>query len=232
MDNRQINAINNLLLFASFALVFGIVLMIPEERPEQEEEPKETTESSEIQEVEGRKRKSREINPYISEEMEARNIWQSVEVTYLTIETEYLGRYFVTAYSDEETNSRATASGVEVHYSEDNFEPTTCAIDRNFHRFGELFMIDGHVYVAEDTGAFRGLWIDCFVETMEEVWLWNTGYKSVYSVSYEIHQIKSSERKKINESFNYYLHFGIGSDRVPFRNNGGNLLRSKPIGTA
>ena len=232
MDGRQIKSINNLLLVASFSLTIGITLMIPKPEPESEEKPTETTATEQTEKVLEIKRPKRTPNPYILKETELRNSWQSVEITYQTIETEYLGRYFVTAYSDEETNSRATASGVEVHYSEDNFEPTTCAIDRNFHRFGELFMIDGHVYVAEDTGAFRGLWIDCFVETMEEVWLWNTGYKSVYSVSYEIHQIKSSERKKINESYNYYLHFGIGSDRVPFRNNGGNLLRSEPIGTA
>lgn len=142
-----------------------------------------------------------------------RNEWEDITVTYSTVHTEYLGRYFLTAYSDEETYSRETASGIEVHYSEDPFEPTTCAIDRNYHSFGDLFMIDGKVYIAEDTGAFRGLWIDCFVETMEEVREFNTRYESVYSVSFEKHILTKSERLILHERFNNYLHDRSAGDR-------------------
>lgn len=218
MTDEQIIKTNDLLIVvATMALLSGLSLMCIREEQivYQTEYPSiEVEESSEVEE-----KKLREINPHLLEEKQLRNIWQDVDITFLTIETEYLGVYFITAYSDEETNSRQTASGIEVHYSEDNFEPTTCAIDRRYHRFGDLFMIDGHVYVAEDTGAFRGLWIDCFVETMEEVDSWPTGYKSVYTVSYVTHESTASERKVIHERFNSYLHHRSDGNRCPYRDD-------------
>jgi 3D (Asp-Asp-Asp) domain-containing protein len=46
-------------------------------------------------------------------------------------------------------------------------------------------MIDGKIYVTEDTGpGVKGRWVDCFVETMSEVNSWDTGWKSVYSVTF------------------------------------------------
>lgn len=215
-EAKLIKTVNRLLYTATTAIIAGTSLIIVRPRPE---EPQTViTEEEEVQEEKGSERKKREANPAIIEEMELRNGWQGIAISYITVETEYIGRYFVTAYSDEETYSRATASGVEVHYSEDPYEPTTCAIDRNFHRFGDLLMVDGKVYVAEDTGSgVKGLWIDCFVETMEEVWEWDTGYKSAYSVSYEEHEIKANERKVLHERLNNYLHFGSAGGGCPHR---------------
>ena len=214
-EEKLIKTVNRLLYTATTAIIAGTSLIIVRPRPE--EPPQEVITEEEVREIKAEKKK-REANPAIIEEMELRNGWQGTAISYITVETEYLGRYFVTAYSDEETYSRATASGVEVHYSENDYEPTTCAIDRNFHRFGDLLMVDGKVYIAEDTGSgVKGLWIDCFVETIEEVWSWDTGYKSVYSVSYEEHEIQANERKVLHERFNHYLHFGSGCGRVPFR---------------
>ena len=217
MTDEQIIKTNDLLIVvATMALLSGLSLMCIRSEEAVEIVPPET-------EVEVKKEKEivthREPVPALVEEMELRNTWQSIDIYYTTIEYDYLGRYFITAYSDEETNSRATASGVEVHYSDDPYEPTTCAIDRNYHRFGELFMIDGHVYVAEDTGAFRGLWIDCFVETMEEVWDWPTGYKSVYTVEYKENYLSGKERQEINERFRSYLHYRSDGSRAPYRND-------------
>lgn len=215
---RMIKTVNSLLLFASILIINGSTQLVLV-HIEQAEEPEiiEVTESPREKEEAPEARLEKYINPAIGEALQLRNSYNGIEVTYTVILTEYLGHYFITAYSDEETNSRATASGIEVHYSEDNFEPTTCAIDRNYHRFGELFMIDGHVYIAEDTGAFRGLWIDCFVETMEEVRAWDTGYKSVYSVSYETRE--TEKREVLHERFNNYLHFGGLRVRCPGRLN-------------
>lgn len=208
MKEKEIVAINTLLLFSTIFILYGIC-MIPRYLAEKEEAkvsftPKDFGSAPRLSQ-EPSVRVKRQPNPNIVKEAELRNEWQEVVVTYQTIHTEYLGRYFLTAYSDEETYSRATASGVEVHYSDDPYEPTTCAIDRRYHQFGELFMIDGKVYVAEDTGAFRGLWIDCFVETMDEVRSWETRYDSVYSVSYEKHILPINERKEIHELINNYL---------------------------
>jgi len=218
MTDEQFIKTNDLLIVvATMALLSGLSLMCIREEQivYQTEYPSiEVEESSEVEE-----KKLREINPHLLEEKQLRNIWQDVDITFLTIETEYLGVYFITAYSDEETNSRQTASGIEVHYSEDNFEPTTCAIDRRYHRFGDLFMINGKVYVAEDTGAFSGLWIDCFVETMEEVWEWPTSYMSVYSVEYKENYLKGKERKITHERFNSYLHHRSDGNRCPYRDD-------------
>ncbi len=156
----------------------------------------------------------------IVEELKLRNVWNSLDVKYDTYETEYIGRYFVTAYSHLETGSRATASGVPVHASDNNFEPTTCAIDRRYHSFGEYLMIDGKVYVTEDTGGMvKGLWVDCYVETMEEVHSWPTGYKSVYSVTYKTVYLPKNERKETHERLGNYLHDRSACGRVYLRND-------------
>ena len=214
---RMIKTVNSLLLFASILIINGSTQLVLV-HIEHAEEPEiiEVTESPREEES-PETRPEKYINPAIGEALQLRNSYNGLELTSQVIVTEYLGHYFITAYSDEETNSRATASGIEVHYSEDKFEPTTCAIDRNYHRFGELFMIDGHVYIAEDTGAFRGLWIDCFVETMEEVRAWDTGYKSVYSVEYETRE--TNNREVLHERFNNYLHFSGLRVRCPGRLN-------------
>lgn len=218
-EEKLIKTVNRLLYTATTAIIAGTSLIIT--RPREEPPQEFITEEEEVQEVNGKEGKAkRQPNPVILAESELRSIWEGLEVNYITVETEYLGRYFVTAYSDEETYSRATASGVEVHYSEDPFEPTTCAIDRNFHRFGDLLMVDGKVYVAEDTGSgVKGLWIDCFVETMEEVREWDTGYKSAYAVNYEKHELKRHERKVLHERLNNYLHFGSAGGGCPHRHD-------------
>ena len=208
---KLIHVIYSLIMTAAFLINYGICL-IPEDLAEKEEaKPSFTVKdfgSAPRVTHKPSVRIKKQPNPAILKAVELRNEWQSVEITYWTTHTEYLGIYFLTAYSDEETYSRTTASGVEVHYSEDPYEPTTCAIDRNYHQFGDLFMIDGKVYVAEDTGAFRGLWIDCFVESMEEVNSWETRYDSVYSVSYEKHILPINERKELHEHLNNYLFSG------------------------
>ena len=113
--------------------------------------------------------------------------WVCVDVVYEYIETEYIGEYFITAYCPEECEwSWSTSSGATCHYSDDPMEPTTCAIDRNYHGYGELLMIDGKLYITEDTGpGVRGRWIDCFVETMDEVRYFDTRWTSVYAAWYE-----------------------------------------------
>lgn len=149
----------------------------------------------------------------IIEEAKVRNVWDGADITLDTYETEYIGRYFVTAYSHLETGSRQTASGISVHASDSNFEPTTCAIDPRLHHFGEFLMIDGKVYVTEDTGGdIKGPWVDCYVETMAEVNSWPTGYKAVYSVKYKTLNYPKNERRRNHEQLNYFIHCGsVGS---------------------
>lgn len=222
MKERTISAVNCLFLSAAVFIGYGVALIpkyISDKEPEKQTFTARDFGSAPRVQQERTVRARRQPNPFIVAESELRNEWQSVEVTYRTIHFEYIGQYFVTAYSDEETNSRQTASGVEVHFSEDPFEPTTCAIDRRIHGFNELVAIDFgeelKVYVTEDTGGnVKNFWIDCFVETMEEVNSWDTGFKSVYSVSYEKHILPINERKVLHESFINSLHHGSFGGRL------------------
>lgn len=219
-DEQIIKTGNQLMLFATMALLSGIALVCIRPKEEEKVMPQKLSYMIAKEEWTAPQREVREAHPALVQEMELRNEWNSLNIHYTTIETSYIGRYFVTAYSDEETYSRATASGIEVHYSDDPYEPTTAAIDPRYHRFGELLMIDGKIYVCEDTGAnVKGLWVDCFVETMEEVWSWDTGYKSVYSVEYVENYLSSNERKESNERFRNYLLFGSSSSRCPYRHD-------------
>lgn len=149
--------------------------------------------------------------------------------TSIVLEFEYLGTYFITGYSDEETWSRMTASGEEVHYSEEWDDPTTCAIDRNYHSFGDILLVgdpddpdNRKLYIAEDTGsAVKGHHVDCFVETMEEVNNFPTRYESVYLVTYIDLSMTEEERQAIYDSIDNYLHHRSAGGRVPDRDDPG-----------
>lgn len=149
--------------------------------------------------------------------------------TSIVLEFEYLGTYFITGYSDEETWSRMTASGEEVHFSEEWDEPTTCAIDRNYHSFGDILLVgdpddpdNRKLYIAEDTGsAVKGHHVDCFVETMEEVNNFPTRYESVYLVTYIDLSMTEEERQALHDGIDSYLHHRSAGGRVPDRDDPG-----------
>lgn len=224
-EDKMIEYIDALLVFFSIFMFYGFMLMIPTEVPKS----KDMAIKSEIippPEYFYQKPKASEA---MRSAVELLRKIDTVEISYTTIEYSYIGTYFVTAYSDEETWSRMTASGEEVHWSDSNFEPTTAAIDRNYHGFYEYLAVDfgdyKKVYVTEDTGAFRGKWIDCFVETMEEVNSWPTGYYPIYSVEYVEHTLSSAERLKRHELTYYYFYdrsfirrlYSRDDYRAPFR---------------
>lgn len=124
--------------------------------------------------------------------------------SYIIIHKESLGYYFITAYCPHECGYReyddgtdnfpagwTTASGEICHRAtwEDRlYEPTTCAISRTHHSFGDLFYIEefDRVFVAEDTGpGVQGRHLDLFYETYDEMAAFPTGYYEVFSVWYE-----------------------------------------------
>ena len=124
--------------------------------------------------------------------------------SYTVIHKESLGYYFITAYCPHECGYReyddgtdnfpagwTTASGEICHRAawEDRlYEPTTCAISRTHHSFGDLFYIEefDRVFVAEDTGpGVQGRHLDLFYETYDEMAAFPTGYYEVFSVWYE-----------------------------------------------
>lgn len=119
--------------------------------------------------------------------------------TYTIMHKDYIGTYFITAYCPSECGYNgenyptgwATASGEICHRAdwEDRlWSPTTCAIDRSIHSFGDIFYIEefDRVFVAEDTGpGVNGKHLDLFYETYDEMASFPTGYYAVYSVWYE-----------------------------------------------
>ena len=117
--------------------------------------------------------------------------YQPVKITYKEMELTYIGTYFITAYCPYECGgSWSTASGTTCHRATWNYrytEPTTVAIDRSIHSFGdELYIAEfDRVFVAEDTGpGVQGYWIDIFYEDYDDVLNFPTGWYPVYSVSW------------------------------------------------
>ena len=119
-----------------------------------------------------------------------------MHTTYYILHKESLGCYFITAYCPSECGYTGenypvgwtTASGEICHRAdwENRYsEPTTCAISRSIHSFGDTFYIEefDRVFVAEDTGsAVQGRHLDLFYEDYEDVVSFPTGYYEVFSV--------------------------------------------------
>lgn len=150
--------------------------------------------------------------PKMWEPNEIINMIDSMEIHYQTMEFEYIGRHFITAYCPEECGwSWGASSGATCHWSSDWKTPTTCAIDLGYHKYGEVILIgdpkdpnNRKIYITEDTGpGVKGLWVDCFVETMDEVRRWNTRYDSVYKVIYVDNTITVAEIKHLQEGDKY-----------------------------
>lgn len=214
MTERLIKTVNFLLLFASICLMYGLLYLVTDEhRTYQASERHQKTVIPRLTETE------LIPNPILLDAYQLRNQFEYRERSYITIEYDYIGIYFVTAYASAELGgSTATASGEECEYHDEWYIPTTAAIDPKLHKFGEILMIEGKLYRCADTGAdIKNYWIDCYVPDMEFVWSWNTGYKDVFSVRYEKHFISAREGRFLHEWFNDYLLDWCGCGRVPFR---------------
>lgn len=201
-EEKTIKAVNILLLIASALIYYGLLYYVTEDHYSngKDNHVSKTEEIKAVPEI-----KSDPLT--LIKAFELKGTVESQEITYQTLETEYLGVYFITAYCPEECGgSWQTSSGATCHYSSDNSEPTTCAIDRSYHGYNELIVVDGKLYITEDTGpGVQGRWVDCFVLTMEEVNAWPTGYKPVYSASYATHTLSGRNRRLNHERFTDYL---------------------------
>ena len=105
----------------------------------------------------------------------------SEEMNCLMYATVPIGRYYITAYNHKETGSKKTASGVTCHEG----TISTCAVDPKLHRFGEIFEIDGRLYVAEDTGsAVKRKHIDLYFASYSDMVRYGSNYQTVYKVEF------------------------------------------------
>ena len=122
---------------------------------------------------------------------------ESIEVKAVYMSFEYIGDYFITAYCPEECGYRKysdgsdnfpkgwiTATGTICHREEEWWNPSTCGINTAVNNYGDLFLIDGKIYVAEDTGYITGRWIDLFMPDYETMAAFGSHWTPVYAVEY------------------------------------------------
>ena len=120
-----------------------------------------------------------------------------VGLSYVNMEFESIGDYFITAYCPEECGYRVysdgsdnyptgwiTSTGTIAHREEEWWVPSTCGINTALLNYGDTFLIDGKVYVAEDTGYVTGRLIDLFKPSYEEMMTHGSHWTEVYSVEY------------------------------------------------
>ena len=213
-EDQTIKTVNALLL-AAFMFISQAILTLPYALDDHKPKTKPHAEKYEVYLQPAEAKPARRPNAAIIGEAKLRNTWAALSITYTTVEYEYLGRYFITAYCPAECGgSWQTSSGATCHYSDDWATPTTCAIDRRYHGYNEFLMVgepgdpNRKVYQTEDTGpGVRGLWIDCFVETMDEVQSWPTRWDSVYRVEYITKTLDKNERMARHERLNNCLHY-------------------------
>lgn len=134
---------------------------------------------------------------------------ETFSVTYERMELTSLGTYYITSYCPSECGYNGynyptgwmTASDTICHRADYNYrlsEPTTCAISRSIHSFGDTFYIPefDRTFVAEDTGsAVKGRHLDLFYEEYSDVYNFPTGYYEVYEVTWVEETITVTEEE-------------------------------------
>ena len=151
-----------------------------------------------------------------------------LETYYCTVEGDYLGYFFITAYCPSECGYIEYADGTDnfpcgwvtatdtICYRADEehriTEPTTCAADpRYFHvsaEDGDLFYLpDFHrVFTAQDTGsAVLGNHLDLFYEDYFSVVNFPTGYYPTYTAEIVSHTASGKDRMIRREIVSEYL---------------------------
>lgn len=107
----------------------------------------------------------------------------SYNARYYTEES--LGTFYVTAYCDCARcctyANQPTASGVYCHSG----YITTCASDTSVLPFGTIILVDGRLYVCEDTGsAVIGNHVDLYFDSHDEVESYGSNYQEIYIVEF------------------------------------------------
>ena len=129
--------------------------------------------------------------PEITSDFIEREVQDLSEYDSYLLELEPLGKYYITAYSPQETGSWITASGIKLHratYENRYTEPTTCAVDPKLHKIGKngvKFYIEAfdRVFIAQDTGsAVKGRHLDLAYTDLKSVKSFPTSKYQTYRV--------------------------------------------------
>lgn len=108
---------------------------------------------------------------------------ETPEFSAVLYAVEPIGRYFITAYNDEETNCKTTASGTRCHEG----TITTCAADvwGGYFKFGDYIEVDGRLFRVEDTGsAVKKRHIDIFFDDYKKMAKYGSNYQTIYRVTF------------------------------------------------
>ena len=121
----------------------------------------------------------------------------NISISVDRMEFEYIGDYYITAYCPEECGYRVysdgsdnfpngwiTSTGTIAHREEEWWNPSTCGINTNYLSYGDHFLIDGKIYVAEDTGYVTMPLIDLFMPSYEQMMTHGSHWTDVYKVHY------------------------------------------------
>jgi len=137
------------------------------------------------------KNEKAEPTPEITSDLIEKEEQDLSEYDSYLLELEPLGKYYITAYSPQETGSWQTASGIKLHRAsfENRYtEPTTCAVDPKLHKIGKngvKFYIEefDRVFIAQDTGsAVKGKHLDLAYTDLKSVKSFPTGKYQTYRV--------------------------------------------------
>ena len=92
MTEEQLIKTNDyLLMFASITLLAGLSMMVFDREEKVIYQQTEVIESEPEPIAPREQKETKQPHPVIAQEKELRNVWQSVDITFTTIETEYLG---------------------------------------------------------------------------------------------------------------------------------------------
>lgn len=226
-DKQLIKFVNSALSFATAFLFIGLVIFVYD---------KHLTYSKDMP------CKAENVVSYIPEEAkrviyynaalegyyELLNEIVGLETYYCTVEGDFLGYFFITAYAPYECGYIEYADGSDnfpcgwvtatdtICYRADEehrlTEFTTCAADPRFFHVGAedgqtFYLPDfGRVFIAQDTGsAVLGNHLDLFYENYGDVLNFPTGYYPVYSAEIITHTVSGKDRMVRREIVSEYL---------------------------
>ena len=196
-EEKLIKTVSWLLFIASASLFYGLTYYVTDRTIPEE------TEQSYSDQFTPKDFGTAPTEPWWTEDTriemsEVEEKWIAPVVTYKEMELTSLGTYYITAYCPSECGYNGhnyptgwmTASDTICHRASHEYrlsEPTTCAISRSVHKFGQVFYIKefDRTFVAEDTGpGVKDKHLDLFYEEYSDVCSFPTGYYEVFAVEW------------------------------------------------
>lgn len=226
-DNQLIKFVNSALSFATAFLFIGLVIFVYDKHLAYSKDMPCKAENV-VSYVPEEAKRVIYYNAALEGYYELLNEIVGLETYYCTVEGDFLGYFFITAYCPSECGYIEYADGTDnfpcgwvtatdtICYRADEehklTEFTTCAADPRFFHVGAedgqtFYLPDfGRVFIAQDTGsAVLGNHLDLFYEDYGSVLNFPTGYYPVYSAEIITHTVSGRGRMERRELIREYL---------------------------